>query len=537
MKNFIACLTIIFSLSASAQSIWFDRDYYHRIDRLDQFSSVGTFSTVKPMSRQLVREMSRGKDEFLYRDNSPFSDSNRSDKPLLKWFYKNKTDLLSGRNDNYEISVRPILYFSYGRESIDNQNLTLSRNTRGVRVFGSIDNKITFSSRFTENQVRFPGYMSEFNGGRYVIPNLGFWKRFGTDGIDYFQAAGHFAFKLTKSVTAEFGQDNHFYGNGIRSLVLSDFGNSFPYLKLTTNVGKVKYTNLFAQLTATTFGDGLGTFGNTRFPTKYMALHHLSVNIGSKLNIGLFESIIYHRGDSSRSDLELAYLNPLIFYRAVEQDQGSPDNAAIGFDFKWKLTKNIQTYGQLFVDEMVLSRLFDGQGWWGNKVVYQLGAKWFDFLKVQNLDIQLEYNFARPYTYAHADNLTNYTHYDQSLAHPLGANFNEYLAVLRYKWRDKLMVTAQVMLANKGLDDSDNNFGGDIFRSYGDVAPNREIGNHQGQGVSTNIAFATVRMSYMLRHNLFVDLTLNQRHFGEQTKSTFANLGLRLNHPFSSFIF
>ena len=42
-----------------------------------------------------------------------------------------------------------------------------------------------------------------------------------------------------------------------------------------------------------------------------------------------------------------------------------------------------------------------------------------------NLDLQAECNLARPYFYAYEDPTLSFTNYRNSLAHPLGANFNE----------------------------------------------------------------------------------------------------------------
>jgi hypothetical protein len=55
----------------------------------------------------------------------------------------------------------------------------------------------------------------------------------------------------------------------------------------------------------------------------------------------------------------------------------------------------------------------------------QLGAKYINALGIKNLDLQLEYNRVRPFTYSHRDSVANYTHYNQPMAHPLGANFSE----------------------------------------------------------------------------------------------------------------
>src|SRR6185369_5123142 len=107
---------------------------------------------------------------------------------------------------------------------------------------------------------------------------------------------------------------------------------------------------------------------------KYAAMHHLDVNIGKSLNIGLFEAIIFGR----ENHFEFGYLNPIIFYRSLEQQNGSYDNAVAGLDFKANVAKKFQFYGQFILDEFNLEETKKGDGWWGNKYGFQLGAKYID---------------------------------------------------------------------------------------------------------------------------------------------------------------
>ncbi len=108
-----------------------------------------------------------------------------------------------------------------------------------------------------------------------------------------------------------------------------------------------------------------------------------------------------------------------MFLRPAEQQNGSADNAFVGLDFKANIAHRFQVYGQLMFDEFVLSEIKKGDGWWANKWALQLGAKYIDAFGVKNLDLQLETNLVRPFTYSHFDTVANYTHYNQPLAHPL----------------------------------------------------------------------------------------------------------------------
>ena len=182
---------------------------------------------------------------------------------------------------------------------------------------------------------------------------------------------------------------------------------------------------------------------------KYLALHHLSLDVTPNLNIGVFESEI--AGRPGRGS-ELQYLNPIIFYRAMEQQIGSADNALLGLDFKWNILHTAQLYGQVVLDEFKLSEIRAGKGWWSNKQAIQVGGKYVDVAGIRNLDLQAELNYIRPYTYQHASLYTAYTHYMQPLAHPMGANLTEVLGVLSYQPLPRLMLVAKAIYTEQGLD-------------------------------------------------------------------------------------
>ena len=85
----------------------------------------------------------------------------------------------------------------------------------------------------------------------------------------------------------QFGYDNNFIGDGIRSMILSDFECKLYVLKLNTNVWKFNYQNIFAELTKS-----YNQKVPNRLLTKNMALHHLSINLTKNVNIGIFESVV-----------------------------------------------------------------------------------------------------------------------------------------------------------------------------------------------------------------------------------------------------
>jgi hypothetical protein len=259
-------------------------------------------------------------------------------------------------------------------------------------------------------------------------------------------------------------------------------------------------------------------------------MHHLDINIGKSLNIGLFEGIIFGRPDH----FEFGYLNPIIFYRSIEQQNGSFDNALVGLDVKANVAHALQFYGQLLVDEFVLSEVKQNNGSWVNKWGVQLGVKYIDAFGIKNLDLQLESNHVRPFTYSHSDSIANYTHYNQPLAHPLGASFQEFIGIARYQPAPKWYLEGKLFFWKQGTDTSNTvSYGSNIFLPY--TFRNRESGFQTGQDLYPGKTFtASFLLSYELKQNLFIDLSAFYRKYdvaatSTLTKTTVISLGVRLN--------
>jgi hypothetical protein len=208
----------------------------------------------------------------------------------------------------------------------------------------------------------------------------------------------------------------------------------------------------------------------------------------------------------SRNDgFELGYLNPMIFYRTIEGALGSPDNVVIGTDMTYQLP-SVRFYFQFLLDEFKFDELISlRRGWWANKWGLQLGAKYIDVLGIDQLDAQVEYNRARPYTYTHNEGVNNYTHYGMALAHPLGANFSDLMLRLRYRPVPRLALEGRIYLIEQGEDDetAELNFGENINTSSNSRV--EDFGNEIGQGIHYKNRIVSGEISYMLRHNLFVE--------------------------------
>ncbi|MEQ9591108.1 MAG: hypothetical protein RLN86_00840 [Cyclobacteriaceae bacterium] len=525
MRNFFTFLVMIPAISVLAQSTNapLNDDYYHWIDRYEIKAgriAPEIFTGVKPYKRDALvafidsvdrkdNVFTSKSDQFnktyLRNDSWEWSRSGESDsrKPILKHLYKKKSDLVHADLPEFDIHVNPVLYFEYGADSRQDEPLFI--NTRGVEIRGMIDRKVGFYTYLTDNQARLPFYVQQGIAQNPVIPHEGFWKDFKSNGVDFFQARAYIDFSLSKHIYMQFGHDRTFIGNGYRSLIFSDYSPPSLFLRTNVKVWKLNYLFQLNRVTADAFGSTGGSSSSGKYPQKFMAFHQASFNIGKKFNLGVFESVVFSAEDSvSGGGFDIGYLNPVIFYRAIEQQFGSSDNVIVGLDFKWNAAKRLSFYGQLVIDEFLLDRVKEGNGWWANKFAFQTGLKYIDVGGIQNLDLQLETNIVRPYTYSHNTQFGSYSNYRQSNAHPLGANFTEAIAIVRYQPKPRLNLTAKAFYAKIGRDTVGVNWGSDMLK--GNQTREQDFDNKIGQGISNEISYLDLNASFMLRHNLFIDL-------------------------------
>lgn len=488
------------------------RQFIPHIGRLDTAS-------LSPVDRYNLHTAMLGNIEWATGDRAQFA----SRKPLWKHFYKTPANLYEVNVKDFFLAVNPVFQYTVGMESNNDQHLFL--NTRGVTLRGRIADKIGFSAYVTDNQERDPRYVQQWEEERQAVPGQGFYKEFKVTGYDYFDARGTITFNVARYIDVAFGYDKNFIGNGHRSLFLSDFSNSTLFLKLNTRIWKFNYQNLFMELQTSERGGA-----DILIPKKYAAMHHLDLAVTKWLNIGLFEGVIFGRQDK----FEFGYLNPVIFYRSIEQQNGSFDNAVAGIDAKANVAKKFQFYTQFLLDEFNLTEIRRGSGWWGNKWGLQLGAKYIDAFNIPNLDLQLEANRVRPFTYSHRDSIANYTHYNQPLAHPLGANFQEWIGMARYQPSPKWLVQAKAMYYVQGRDTAATSFGGNIFLPNVPPYRKQDFGYDLGAGIRTKTAYASLLVSYQFRPNLFFEVNPIIRKVGATdlapSQSTFViNAGVRWN--------
>lgn len=483
---------------------------------------------------------------FTYNEVNKYYDMQSRDTLLYKnkssWFGRKwwNEHMVSFTGNGYWFTLDPGVDLQGGKEANSDFDYTYN-NTRLAVLQGGLGKNLNFHAVIYESQGRFANYFNRYaesiaadgGGNPAVIPGFGIAKDFRDTAYDYPLATGYLSYSMGDMFNVQLGHAKNFIGDGYRSLFLSDASSPYPFFKLNTTFWKLKYTNTWMSLRdvrqeATIDG---------AFTTKYMATHYLSYNISKRLNIGLFESVLWD--NSNDRGIDVNYLNPIIFYRAIEFSTGPRSgNALIGLSAKYKFSDYFQMYGQWIIDEFSTSDVFGGEKSWKNKLGYQLGLKYFRPFGIENLYLQAEYNRVRPFTYTHNTIVLNYGHNNQSMAHLWGANFSEFIAIARYE-RGRFFGSAKLIFGERGFDFNTEEdsfaYGGNIYSSERDR--NADTGLTVGQGNTTSVFHGEFQAGYLINPstNLNVYLSLIYRDFNPlvntatefKDSTTWFNFGIR----------
>jgi hypothetical protein len=483
---------------------------------------------------------------LTYAEVSKYYDMEAENQKLMKsktgWWGRKlwNENLLQIQGENYWITVNPVFDLQVGKSSSAVSDYTY-QNTRALQIQGGLGKELVFTSTIYESQGRFPDYFNNYaesikpdGGDPAIIPGIGIAKRFEADAYDFPSADANLTYTPNKHINLQLGYGRNFIGDGYRSLLTGDGASPYPYFKINTTFWKIKYTNTYMWLK-----DVRPDVTEERtYATKYMANHYLSYNISNRLNIGLFESVVWSNTNGRGFDAN--FINPIIFYRTVEfTSSARSGNAALGLTAKYKWNNRVNLYGQFMLDEFSLDEIKAQDQSWKNKYGYQLGIKYFNAFNVENLLLQFEYNHVRPYVYSHSDPLTNYAHNNQSMGHPWGANFREAIAIAHYH-QGRYFADVQLTYGLRGLDfdtpEDSFNYGGNIYKDYDEGRP-FDTGVKIGQGNKTDIFIADIQGGYLVNPttNLKLFASLIYRNFNPTVETatvfdqetTWFSIGLR----------
>ncbi len=474
-------------------------------------------------------------------------------RPYSFWTIQENTEAPSEDSESYATLAHKRKKSSYLRVTprldLLGYNQGGSEHRLGASATGGLGLGVGIKNRFYLDAEGLLGYVNPPTYYERIIDSLRAYPGFAyvkdaqrqDTGFSFEQLTLTAAFKASKHFEFFAGRGRNFIGEGYRSMFLSDFASNYNYFRTDMNVWRIKYMVMYAQMRqANNYPDRMHPMTN-----KYATMHYLSVNLTDWWSVGAFETIVWESEDSvQKRNFDFNYLNPAIFYRPVEYGMGSSDNALLGFSSSLRPTAGLTLYGQILLDEFLfgewsstIRRRVTGDstirtGYWANKQSYQLGFKYLEPFGWKDASVLAEVNVVRPFTYGHSNVRQSYVHMNQSLAHPLGANFIEWVQVTSWQpgpWRVALFST----YSRKGYSNQIAFMGEDPLVSNRDRDEiNREHENFLTQGRRVDVGNMRLLVGYTLIEdwNLRAEASIHYRV--ERTKHStddmiFFGLGVR----------
>ncbi len=479
---------------------------------------------------------------YFFTDYKDIIDSNEQ--------YENLFTLIKDTSRNSSLFIMPAYQMMLGK-SLNDVNESLSYFKFGGMIDYSYKDKFAVSFMPSFTSYKLPTYL------QYVSTPTGshvFYEQVRDN--DEIVPELKLTYRPYDFITLELAHGKNSFGDGYRSFLLSENALNYNYFKLETEFLDIKYSCVWSML-RNDFVAFDNIFGDPvlNYTVKPTVFHYLDWSISKRFNLGLFESIIVKKFNP----MSFEYLNPIIFFRPVEFNLGSEDNALLGINSRFSINNTNAIYGQFMLDDIIVGQLLNDikhntnsdyvgeYGWFANKWAAQIGYKSYDMFKVNGLDFFTEVNIARPYIYSHVNIGQNYSHKHQSLAHPLGANFVESVSGISY-FGEKFKVDIKVMYAKVGIDTANTHYGQNIFQATmdGNQGYPYQVQSYYNtilQGNKTDILTAKLDISYFPMNNKYLAINAGiifrnySPQFGDRETLNYVFVGIKSNIFDKEFIY
>lgn len=302
-------------------------------------------------------------------------------------------------------------------------------------------------------------------------------------------------------ISLQFGREQLKFGYGYSSkFIISGDNPNMDFLKFNFSYGFFDFTSIHAST--------VGEFNDDRSKnyTKYLALNKFGFLINKKLRMSIGNSIIY-----AGRGLDLAYLNPFIFYKFAEMSLQDRDNGTVFFEAQSNHIKNLELQFSFFMDENFLNKLGELSRF-SNKTAYSIGLFWHEVFSINDLSFAFEYARIRPYTYSHIMKQSTYTSFGVNLGHKIGPNADEIFTKMSYNFSENIKLNLEYSFVRSGenvFDENGNlvkNVGGDAFIDHesrlSDEAPFLD-----GIRINTSSVFANLRLEVI--RDIIIDFCYN----------------------------
>jgi len=367
------------------------------------------------------------------------------------FFESNEKYVYRSEDKSNRFNLKPLAKGEYRKEFTDS-NRASSIINYGFRFYGNIGDNFGYYLLATNGSVRGSRSLAAEDPRISQITKFTY---FNSD-LDYTESHIHYT---NSWFNFSIGRENRLLGNGINTrLYQSSFAPPTDALELASKFDNFHYTFTYGSVLSYSDSSWAAGYG-TVFPSKFIASHRFSLR-PSWGEIALWESVVFNN-----RYFDIAYLNPLSFFKATEHALKDRDNTLLGADFNVRPLSGLSIRGSYILDDIIFDKI--GTGFWSNKAAMNLGAEYsFD-----NFDLGFEYTRIEPYTFSHFNIHNSYTNDRRPYGSQLQPNSELWHTHLSYWYGNRYPITLQLQYQRHGRNVFDSqgnlikNVGGDILQT------------------------------------------------------------------------
>ncbi len=247
----------------------------------------------------------------------------------------------------------------------------------------------------------------------------------GREWQDEVTAHFHFAyFALAfENVRLTAGRRDVDWGVGLEGGML--LGGAKPPFDLVG--GELNYRNITGEAFVAPLDEtvSVGAEGEMIRAKRYIAAHRVTFHLGTRLHVGLSESIIY--GGENRS-FDWSYANPLLLYYGEQWNRGQNDNPFWSVDAYLRASGQVDLFAEFLVDDFQYD--FESEP---NQIGYLAGGRIKEIPGREKFFLDWEYLRVNNWVYGHDQPWNRYTFGSANLGHPLGPDADRTLLRIAYR--------------------------------------------------------------------------------------------------------
>ncbi len=358
------------------------------------------------------------------------------------------------RDSSNSISIEPLASVSAAFETGGESSREVSYGRLGARIRGTISGDVGYYLQATNGAI-ISGDKTLAMQDDQLRKNV----KFVYLDSDFDFSESHVNYS-SGPFFASIGRVRKLVGSGIDSRIyVSDHAPPADAISVGVDFDNFRYRFTHASLLSSSVGSqDAGAF--SELPPKYLATHRFALR-PKWGEIALWEGLVYFD-----RNIDLAYLNPLSFFKSLEHALHDRDNSMMGLDFRARPIGGVQFVGSLILDDVIFKEL--GSGYWGNKFAWNLGAVYSSSL---NSDFGIEYVRIEPYTFSHFNPQNAYVNDSLTIGSEMQPNSDRFTFLYRF-WtggRYPLILKASRTRHGRNIYDEAGelveNVGGDVWQT------------------------------------------------------------------------